>query len=112
MMKFESLELQNNQLSGEIPSELGKLRYKLRYVQLQNNELSGDAAYIKLDNNHLTATDQELIDWLNEHNPDWETTQRFPKPQLNPTFIEDTLEGKSQHILTLVLLISLGKEHV
>ncbi|MEN8219751.1 MAG: Calx-beta domain-containing protein, partial [Pseudomonadota bacterium] len=92
LSKLETLELQYNQLTGTIPGELGDLS-RLSYIQLRDNELRGEIptelkellipvkpnpVYLKLDNNHLTATDQELIDWLDEHNPDWETTQRFP----------------------------------
>ncbi|KHD09127.1 hypothetical protein PN36_16275 [Candidatus Thiomargarita nelsonii] len=28
-----------------------------------------------LNNNHLTASDAELIAWLDSRNPDWDTTQ-------------------------------------
>ncbi|MEN8216334.1 MAG: hypothetical protein ABFS56_08145 [Pseudomonadota bacterium] len=32
-------------------------------------------AKLELDNNHLTATNSELVAWLDERNPGWETTQ-------------------------------------
>ncbi|MEN8218846.1 MAG: hypothetical protein ABFS56_21220 [Pseudomonadota bacterium] len=37
-------------------------------------------AKLTLDNNHLTASDSELIAWLDSHNPGWDETQT-PCPQ-------------------------------
>jgi Leucine-rich repeat (LRR) protein len=91
---FKSLRelwLDSNQLTGSIPSELGKLT-KLWYLDLYDNQLCGqipvelknlsniplpdqDVAYLRLDNNHLTASDPELVEWLNSRNPGWEETQ-------------------------------------
>jgi hypothetical protein len=65
------LWLHNNELCGEIPVELKNLNIPLP---------DQDGSYLKLDNNHLTASDAELIAWLDSHNPGWETTQT-PCPQ-------------------------------
>ncbi|MEN8218815.1 MAG: hypothetical protein ABFS56_21065 [Pseudomonadota bacterium] len=40
-------------------------------------------ARLELDNNHLTAYDSELLAWLDEHNPGWETTQTPCSPVQN-----------------------------
>ncbi|MEN8219568.1 MAG: leucine-rich repeat domain-containing protein, partial [Pseudomonadota bacterium] len=76
--------LSDNQLTGPIPSELGKL-LGLGELGLDNNSLCGEIPVelknlsniykLKLDNNHLTAYDEELIAWLDSHNPGWDTTQ-------------------------------------
>ncbi|MEN8219566.1 MAG: Calx-beta domain-containing protein [Pseudomonadota bacterium] len=88
---MESLRLYSNQLTGSIPSELANLS-DLDYLSLSSNELCGEipselknlslirlpdqyGAKLKLDNNHLTASDSELIVWLDSHNPGWDTTQ-------------------------------------
>jgi hypothetical protein len=89
------LFLYYNELAGSIPSELGNLS-NLERLWLYNNELCGeipvelknlniplpdqDGTYLILDNNRLTASDSELIAWLDSHNPGWETTQT-PCPQ-------------------------------
>ncbi|MEN8220436.1 MAG: Calx-beta domain-containing protein [Pseudomonadota bacterium] len=65
MTKLTNLSLSSNELCGEIPIEL---------MNLTNiSELS-------LNYNHLTATDSELIEWLDTHTPGWEKTQT-PCPQ-------------------------------
>jgi ribosomal protein L35AE/L33A len=69
------LFLYNNQLCGEIPTEL---------KNLTKIPLPDDCFYnscIDIDNNHLTASDSELIEWLDTYNPGWQTTQT-PCPQL------------------------------
>jgi len=97
LSNLESLSLRNNQLTGEIPSELGNLT-KLESLDLDDNQLCGEipvelknlsslplsddlwGAKLKLDNNHLTASDAELLAWLDSHSPGWDTTQT-PCPQ-------------------------------
>ncbi|OAD19685.1 Na-Ca exchanger/integrin-beta4 domain protein, partial [Candidatus Thiomargarita nelsonii] len=75
------LSLYNNQLIGEIPSELGNLS-SLMGLSLSNNQLCGEIPenisninYINLNNNHLTTSDSSLIAWLDSRNPGWDTTQ-------------------------------------
>jgi hypothetical protein len=71
---LEYLFLHSNQLCGEIPSEL---------KNLSNIRLPDDCytdSCLKLNNNHLTATDSQLIEWLNTYNPGWQTAQT-PCPQ-------------------------------
>ncbi|MEN8219934.1 MAG: Calx-beta domain-containing protein, partial [Pseudomonadota bacterium] len=75
------LDLSNNQLTGTIPSELANLRDV--WLLLNNNQLCGEipaelknrSSRLELDNNHLTADDPELIEWLNKRNPNWKDTQ-------------------------------------
>jgi len=87
--------LENNELSGTIPASLGNLS-KLRQLHIRNNELCGDIPpslanlsykvankegeleekfYWLLSNNHLTASDPALIDWLNDRRPGWAASQ-------------------------------------
>jgi len=62
------LWLDNNELCGEIP------------VELKNLSSISD---LKLNGNHLTASDSELIAWLDEHDPYWETAQTPCPPQID-----------------------------
>jgi Leucine-rich repeat (LRR) protein len=102
-----SLWLDNNQLTGTIPTELGNLS-NLRRLFLHNNQLCGEipvelknlsniplpnqyGAKLQLDNNHLTATDTQLIAWLDSHNPGWDETQTpCPQPQCKLQFSSAT----------------------
>jgi Leucine-rich repeat (LRR) protein/ribosomal protein L35AE/L33A len=96
------LRLSSNDLTGTIPTELGNLS-NLTRLFLYSNQLCGeippelknltkiplpdDCSYnscIDIDNNHLTASDSELIEWLDTYNPGWQTTQT-PCPQLQFT---------------------------
>ena len=80
---LEGLYLEHNRLSGAIPSGLGSL--PLRYLWLNHNQLSGEIpADLKRSHymfsadfgyNRLTASDPELLAWLQSENPDWAATQ-------------------------------------
>jgi Leucine-rich repeat (LRR) protein/ribosomal protein L35AE/L33A len=93
------LYLDNNELTGTIPTELGNLS-NLKRLFLYSNQLCGEIpielknlskielpndcyhkSCLDIDNNYLTATDSELIEWLDTYNPGWQTTQT-PCPQL------------------------------
>jgi hypothetical protein len=63
---LKTLELHYNPLCGVIPAELKNLS-SLSILKLAHN---------------LTASDPELIAWLDEHEQDWETTQGSCSPQI------------------------------
>jgi hypothetical protein len=78
------LYLQYNQLTGFIPPEIEGLS-NLEVLNMKNNDLCEDIPVglmnlehlwsLKLDNNHLTASDPDLRAWLDQINPGWDTTQ-------------------------------------
>jgi parallel beta-helix repeat protein/predicted outer membrane repeat protein len=91
LSNLTQLDLGYNKLIGLIPSELSNLTY-LEKLWLRDNGLCGeipaglknlsnipvpdqDGAKLQLDNNHLTASNSNLIAWLDKHNPGWDTTQ-------------------------------------
>ncbi|MEN8216452.1 MAG: leucine-rich repeat domain-containing protein [Pseudomonadota bacterium] len=81
LINLRYLQLNNNRLTGSIPSELGNLS-DLESLFLSDNKFCGEIpvelknmSNISLGNNHLTASDSELIAWLDSYNPGWETTQ-------------------------------------
>jgi hypothetical protein len=60
LSQLDGLYLDNNQLSGEIPTSLSNLT---------------NLSSLYLDHNNLTASDQALINFLNELNPSWTEVQ-------------------------------------
>lgn len=81
------LQLESNQLSGKIP-DLRDLP-KLSILKLQNNQLCGEIpeglrlsglkeanSELQIENNHLTATHQGLLSFLESKVPNWQTTQK------------------------------------
>ena len=78
------LDLSKNQLSGSIPESIGNLK-QLEGLHLHENALCGNIPLslmnlkpyrVSLKNNHLTASNQDIINWLNRHlNHEWETSQ-------------------------------------
>ncbi|MEN8218851.1 MAG: Calx-beta domain-containing protein [Pseudomonadota bacterium] len=82
-----SLSLSDNRLTGKIPSELGNFTDMDEFF-LNDNELCGEIPVelqnlskgnpffrLRLDNNHLTASDPDMIAWLDRYNPGWEESQ-------------------------------------
>jgi len=84
LSQLEWLGLSNNQLTGSIPSELENLS-QLWVLHLGNNQLNGEiplslssltnVSDLDLNYNNLTASDADLINFLNDHDPDWAETQ-------------------------------------
>lgn len=81
---LQRLGLDSNQLSGPIPAELGNLT-SLWHLSLNENELCGkiptelmaltNLVWFTLDHNHLSASDPDLIAWLESFNLNWASTQ-------------------------------------
>jgi len=88
LQSLEILYLSENQLSGSIPASLGKLS-RLEELDLYKNELCGNIplmnlsqlSWLRLHDNHLTASDPALIQWLNSKVPSWDTQTPCPEPQ-------------------------------
>ncbi|NJO14454.1 MAG: hypothetical protein HC877_01520 [Thioploca sp.] len=85
---LQILYLDSNPLSGSIPESISKLS-SLQHLFLSGNQLCGEIpislmnlqlSNLLLDYNHLTASDPNLINWLNQKNPTWASTQT-PCPQ-------------------------------
>jgi Leucine-rich repeat (LRR) protein len=89
---LRGLSLHNNQLCGTMPDfslpidrYSGDERNHLEWISLHNNQLSGtiplcltllkNLTHLSIDNNHLTAKDKTVIEFLYHLNPTWEKTQ-------------------------------------
>jgi len=88
LIELEELYLQNNQLNGPIPAL--DFSPHLWRIFLSNNQLCGEIPLslintaannppndpmIHLENNHLTTSNPQLINFLDQLNPEWKTTQ-------------------------------------
>jgi len=81
------LNLYDNQLTGEIPPEIGNLT-NLTYFQLYNNQLTGsipleignltNLTYLKLNNNQLSGIIPDEICDQGESSPDLGNNQLCP----------------------------------
>lgn len=85
-----SLMLDSNDLTGEIPAELGNIN-TLLLIWLDGNSLSGDLPlfladppeYLDLRYNHLTASDQAVLDAVElAHTYRFRSTQTIPPENL------------------------------
>ncbi|MEN8216864.1 MAG: Calx-beta domain-containing protein [Pseudomonadota bacterium] len=58
---------------------------------------------LKLDNNHLTASDLELIAWLDSHNPGWDETQTLCPSRIQlSSATYSVLENGGQATITVI----------
>ena len=95
LTSLQQLKLQKNQLTGNIP-DLSKLT-DLQSLNLSYNQLSGDipaslaslsklsAPNLDLANNQLTASDSDVISFLNTNDSDWADTQTVAVTNLTAT---------------------------
>jgi Leucine-rich repeat (LRR) protein len=96
LLNLKWLQLESNQLSGRIP-DLRDL-HKLHILRLQNNQLCGEIpeglrlsglkdvdSELQIENNHLTATNQTLLSFLESKIANWQTTQKPQNCETTPT---------------------------
>jgi len=93
LAKLKDLSLYSNQLTGEIPGELGQL-HNLLFLDLSSNRLQGEIPIdlsnltnlfsLDICNNYLSATDQNLRDFLDAKSPGWEDCQLPPPAKFLP----------------------------
>jgi hypothetical protein len=79
------LSLYNNQLTGNIPENLGAMNTEGKYFDFHNNRLTGEIPSsfknlsninnIKINNNCLHTSDQELAELMESYDPNWTDTQ-------------------------------------
>jgi len=81
LTRLTVFNIRNNQLSGSIPAELGDLT-SVEWFELQDNRVSGEVPRALMSipgtsrfwlhgNGCLTASDPELISWLDNKDPSW-----------------------------------------
>ncbi|MEN8216812.1 MAG: leucine-rich repeat domain-containing protein [Pseudomonadota bacterium] len=112
LINLERLDLSFNQLSVSISAELGNLN-NLKYLWLNNNHLCGNLPVdlmnlnlliLDINDNHLVAYDPALIAWLNNHDPDWNTTQTacpIPNRLQFTSATYSAIENAGQTIITV-----------
>ena len=102
-----SLMLDSNNLTGEIPPELGNLN-SLLLMWLDGNNLSGELPlfladppeYLDLRYNHLTASDQSVLDAVElVHTYRFRSTQTIPPENLSARPSE--IDGKTENRIEL-----------
>jgi Leucine-rich repeat (LRR) protein len=102
-VEFENLSslthlyLGDNHFSGPLPSELGNL-LNLKNFFLQSNMFIGeiptsimnltDLEYLDIGYNGLYTSDEALRDFLDEKDPDWETTQTVAPSDITVTPVD------------------------
>ncbi|MCP5050315.1 MAG: hypothetical protein GY940_24320, partial [bacterium] len=94
LSNLESLQLYENQLNGSIPSELGNLG-KLKSLDLFRNRLSGsipssltaltNCNSLYLASNALYTNNDQLRNFLNARDPDWEDSQTIAPANITAT---------------------------
>lgn len=91
------LHLGDNRFSGNLPSELGNL-FNLKNLFLQSNIFIGeipvsitnltDLESLDIGYNALNTDDNALKDFLNEKDPDWETTQTVAPSDITVSLVK------------------------
>jgi uncharacterized protein (DUF1330 family) len=113
LTNLQYLYLNSNQLSGAIPEELGNLT-QLKVLLLNNNYLGGPiptsltnlnnllSTGLDIGTNCLCACDDDLRNWLDTHDPDWETNQSHCTTSnitvTSPNGGENWIEGEIHNI--------------
>ncbi len=87
LVNLQEIFLAHNRLSESIPKELGNLT-NLTLLDMADNQLKGDIPRelanltnmqtFAIEFNMLTASDANLITWLNAKQPNWDNSQTVP----------------------------------
>ena len=117
LTNLEYLALCRNQLTGTIPAEIGRLS-SLNTLRINDNLLSGELPVelrnlssmnvlnieefdgLNIRDNCLTATDSELMIFLNEKDPDWQKYQCLVKGDIDAN-------GGDPNIADLILALKI-----